>query len=358
MNKMNNEKSRLQNGMFAAAGFIALGLLLFNTGCGRPESPPADDAGKESLSPSVEASEPQDAVSTTPMTKPDVPAPAVPEDAPVLRKVYPVLSRGPLGLARLTELPDNVLLQAKGVSITESDLKEKLAQAPAHVREELSKNKFFLLEQQATTELLKTVARQQIKDRALSEDKLIQRYFEDITRNVTVTEPEIELFYKENPDLMGNSSLKQIKPRIREHLQQQKQQNVVQNHIAEIGNMITVALDAKWIKEQAAMAMDNPVDKARASGKPTFANFGAEGCGPCEMMEPIRKEIASEYNEQLNVVYVHVNQDQILASRYGVSGIPHLIFFDENGKEIHTHTGFMPKEQIEKWIKKSGISDP
>ncbi|MCA1808652.1 MAG: thioredoxin family protein [Lentisphaerae bacterium] len=36
--------------------------------------------------------------------------------------------------------------------------------------------------------------------------------------------------------------------------------------------------------------------------------------------------------------------------------IPHLFFFDKDGKQIHTHTGYMPKEQIEEWLAKCGVA--
>jgi thioredoxin-like negative regulator of GroEL len=55
------------------------------------------------------------------------------------------------------------------------------------------------------------------------------------------------------------------------------------------------------------------------------------------------------------VVFVHVNENPILGARYGVSGIPHLVFFDSDGQKAHEHTGFMPKEQIEEWLGKIGV---
>lgn len=120
---------------------------------------------------------------------------------------------------------------------------------------------------------------------------------------------------------------------------------------------MTVAVSADWIKEQAPKVLDNAVDKARGNGKPTFVNFGAQGCRPCDMMDPIREKLAAEYEGQLDVVFVHVRKQQMLASRYGVRGIPHLVFFDADGKQVHTHTGFMPEEQIRKWLDKSGVKD-
>ena len=344
-----------RQGAFSAGGLLLAGLLLVHAGCGRSGKPPAEATqGNPAPSP-IAAGEA--AAKPSPTPTPAIPAPDVPGDAPVLRDVYPTLASGALRLARLTALPGNVLLQAEGVSVTEGDLQNALDQAPPDMQEELRKNAFFLLEQESTLALLTALAQRRIGNTSLPRDRLLQRYFEVVTRDVSVSDTEIESFYKDNRELVGDAPLEEAKPRIREHLRQQKQQEAVEEHVAALGSEMTIALDGEWVKEQAAPAMDNPVDKARASGKPTFVNFGAKGCVPCDMMEPVREEIGRAYAGRLNVVFVHVNQDRILASRYGIRGIPHLVFFDKDGKEVHAHTGFMPREQIEEWVKKSGVSD-
>lgn len=101
---------------------------------------------------------------------------------------------------------------------------------------------------------------------------------------------------------------------------------------------------------------DNTIDKARASGIPTFVSFGADTCIPCITMKPFRENIAQKYGERLNVVYVRVTEDRDLAIRYGVRGIPHIIFFDAEGKETFTHTGLMQQEQLEEQIQKLGVT--
>lgn len=334
-----------------ATGSLVLGMLLINSGCSRPESTATDAANDQAAAASEATAAP--AAIPAPIA---IPAPEVPADAPVLGEVYPALTSGALKLARLTDLPDDRLLQAQGVSITRGDIEAELVQMPQEAREEMRKNAFFMVDQKATMALLTAKARQQIGDE-LPPDQLLQRYFDEVTRDVSVTDAEIKAFYEENRYLVGGAPLEQVKASIQDHLKQQKQQQVVETHVAALGDEMTIAMDADWVQEHAELAMDNPVDKARASGKPTFVNFGSKGCRPCDMMEPLREEIKNEYAGRLNVVFVSVNQERMLASRYGISGIPHLMFFDKDGKEVHTHTGFMPKEQIGEWVKKSGVSD-
>lgn len=343
MMKTSNRKLKLKKTAVAATGSMLLGLMMMNSGCSRPEATSADTGENEASSPTV--AEPAAAA---------IPAPDVPADAPVLGEVYPALTSGALKQARLTDLPDDRLLQAQGVSVTRGDLEAELSQMPSQAREEMRKNAFFVVEQIATMDLLTAKARQQLGDN-LPPDQLLQRYFDEVTRDVSVSDAEVEAFYEENRDLVGNAPLEQVKASIQDHLKQQKQQQVVEAHVAALGDEMTIAMDADWVRQHAALAMDNPVDKARASGKPTFVSFGADSCMPCQQMKPFREDIARKYGERLNVVYVHVNKDQSLASRFGVRGIPHIIFFDAEGKQAFTRTGFMPQEQLEAQIQSLGV---
>ena len=113
---------------------------------------------------------------------------------------------------------------------------------------------------------------------------------------------------------------------------------------------------AEETQADASPLPDNAIDKARASGIPTFVSFGADTCIPCKTMKPFRENIAQKYGDQLNVVYVRVTEDRDLAMRYGVRGIPHIIFFDAEGKEAFTHTGLMQQEQLEEQIQKLGVT--
>ena len=52
-----------------------------------------------------------------------------------------------------------------------------------------------------------------------------------------------------------------------------------------------------------------------------------------------------------NIKILKVNTDEFenLASRFGVMSIPTIILFKE-GKEIAKNIGFMPKEELQKWL--------
>lgn len=348
-------KNALRNTALALAALLG-GLAI--SGCGRPESDQRP-VGSESVPSEAVAAKPRGASPAIPPDKPSkpVPAPAIPPDAPVLSQKHPFLSNGALKAARLAALPEGALLQAEGVSITRADLEAELAKVPEASRDELRRNAFLLVEQKATMALLLRQARAAAPDASADDDDaLLRGFFDRIAAAAKVEEPEVEAFFSENPDLVGDAKLDEIAPRIREHLLGQKRQAIIENFVAELGVNTPIAVAADWVAEQAAIMLDNPVDRARASGKPTFVNFGSKGCRPCDMMEPIREEIKQQFADRLNVVFVPVNQERMLSSRYGISGIPHLLFFDKDGRQVHAHTGFMPKEQILSWAEKAGLA--
>jgi len=81
--------------------------------------------------------------------------------------------------------------------------------------------------------------------------------------------------------------------------------------------------------------------------KPVLVDFWAEWCGPCKALAPILDEVAGELGEKAEVVKVNVDQAQMLAQKYGIRGIPTLIFF-KDGEVKNTLVGNQPKAEIVK----------
>ena len=82
--------------------------------------------------------------------------------------------------------------------------------------------------------------------------------------------------------------------------------------------------------------------------KPVLVDFNASWCGPCRMLKPIIDDLA-ENNEKIDFVSIDVDEAESLASEYGVMSIPCLVLF-KDGKEVNRSVGFMPKEELEKFI--------
>lgn len=83
------------------------------------------------------------------------------------------------------------------------------------------------------------------------------------------------------------------------------------------------------------------------SDKPVLVDFWAEWCGPCRTLGPILDEVATELGEEAHIVKVNVDENNDLAQKYGIRGIPTMIFF-KNGEAAKTLVGLQPKDEIKK----------
>ena len=78
-------------------------------------------------------------------------------------------------------------------------------------------------------------------------------------------------------------------------------------------------------------------------------DFWAPWCGPCRMMSPIIDEISNEV-KNVSFYKVNVDEEQELATRFRVSGIPFFALF-KDGKVIASRTGGASKEDFVDWLK-------
>ena len=79
--------------------------------------------------------------------------------------------------------------------------------------------------------------------------------------------------------------------------------------------------------------------------KLTAVDFWAVWCGPCKMIAPVLEDIASEYEEHLQVAKLDVDHNGQTAMEYGVMSIPTLMLF-KGGQAVEQVVGFMPKERL------------
>ena len=81
------------------------------------------------------------------------------------------------------------------------------------------------------------------------------------------------------------------------------------------------------------------------SAMPAIVDFWAPWCAPCHMIAPILQEIAEEYDGQLKVAKLDVDQNPQVATQFGIMGIPTMILF-KDGEAVERLIGYMPKERL------------
>ena len=78
---------------------------------------------------------------------------------------------------------------------------------------------------------------------------------------------------------------------------------------------------------------------------PVLVDFFATWCAPCQMLAPVLEEVAEEVEGRAKVVKVDVDEEQQLASLYGVMSIPTLLVF-KNGEVAEQSVGAKPKADL------------
>jgi len=94
---------------------------------------------------------------------------------------------------------------------------------------------------------------------------------------------------------------------------------------------------------------DNFQKEVLESDIPVMVDFWAEWCAPCLMIAPTIEEISQEYSGRLKVGKLNVDENQNLAAKYGIRGIPTLLIFKE-GEVIEQIVGALPKEALKSKI--------
>lgn len=93
---------------------------------------------------------------------------------------------------------------------------------------------------------------------------------------------------------------------------------------------------------------DNFQTEVINSDKPVLLDFWASWCGPCRMVSPIIDEIADEY-PQYKVGKINVDEQQQLASQFGIVSIPTLVVM-KKGEVTDKLVGAHPKHAILKLL--------
>jgi thioredoxin len=82
---------------------------------------------------------------------------------------------------------------------------------------------------------------------------------------------------------------------------------------------------------------------------PAIVDFWAEWCAPCRMVAPVLEELSKEYEGKINIYKVNTENEQELASAFGIQSIPSLLFIPVD-EQPQMAAGALPKDAFVKII--------
>jgi len=106
-------------------------------------------------------------------------------------------------------------------------------------------------------------------------------------------------------------------------------------------------MEATQMSNAPVHVTDDAFEKTVLQSKlPVMVDFWAPWCGPCRLIAPFVEDLAKEYAGKALVAKVNTDENPKWASKYGIMGIPTLIFF-KGGKEVARVVGAVPKPTLQ-----------
>ena len=104
------------------------------------------------------------------------------------------------------------------------------------------------------------------------------------------------------------------------------------------------------------MALDRPIhtsapsiDRVLGAGVPVLLIFRGPACPPCAQLDPALDRLAAAYAGRALIAKVDAQDDPALARRYGVTGLPGLVFV-KDGVSIAQASGAAPEAALCAWL--------
>jgi len=197
--------------------------------------------------------------------------------------------------------PGEVVATVGGAPITMADL-ETWIKNDLYERETADKNPSGLYDLRSDA-LDRMIADRLLEAEAKKRNVEVEALLADESAKAgAVTDDEVKAFYDENKARVGNQTLEQLAPRIREHLAQQARNDAAQAFVADLRKAagVTVALSQPRVAVPAEGISRGPAD-----APVTIIEFSDYQCPFCRRAEPTVKEVLARYPDKVRFVYRH-----------------------------------------------------
>jgi len=83
--------------------------------------------------------------------------------------------------------------------------------------------------------------------------------------------------------------------------------------------------------------------------RPVLVDFWAPWCEPCKALKPVLEKLAAEYGGKFLLAKINSDDNQELATRYGVRGIPSVKAFVD-GEPVDEFSGALPESEVRAFL--------
>lgn len=89
----------------------------------------------------------------------------------------------------------------------------------------------------------------------------------------------------------------------------------------------------------------NFAKSVNGTDKLVLVDFWATWCNPCKMLAPALEDASNDLADKIAVFKINVDENPEAPSRYGVRGVPTILFF-RGGEVVDRQVGALPKSKL------------